>query len=276
MSGIGVKKSPSSKTIVEKSIDFEVSREQSIRSSERRAWIVAILATLLSFVLGAGYLFVMPLKEKIPYLITADAYTGTSTLTKLPDDFNVSVITANEAINKANVASYIVARESYDWDLWSQKDSNTIFAMSGPVVLKAYKEAFTDPRLAPDVVYGKKSMVRVKIKTLVLTGADEKGIPNGATVRFDRIVIDKTQDRASAAESFVATMAFEYKANLKMPEDYRVQNPLGFRVIAYRTDPEFAAQGRDVMARELSNTATPPPPMLAPSPPAEISRPSTK
>ena len=42
----------------------------------------------MSVVLLSGYFYVLPLKEKVPYLVMADAYTGTSTVARLIGDFN--------------------------------------------------------------------------------------------------------------------------------------------------------------------------------------------
>ena len=38
--------------------------------------------------------------------------------------------------------------------------------------------------------------------------------------------------------AFVATVAYEYVDSSTLPEDKRLQNPFGFRVISYRNDSE--------------------------------------
>lgn len=97
-----------------KSSSYEVTIADMARRSERRAWRIAAAATLMSLMLGAGYFYFLPLKEKVPYLVMADAYTGTSTVARLRDDFSKSSITASEAINRSNVAHFILAREGGD------------------------------------------------------------------------------------------------------------------------------------------------------------------
>ena len=57
---------------------FEVSVADMAKKSERRAWIVAFSATTMAVLLAAGYIFIMPLKEQVPYLVLADPYRGTS------------------------------------------------------------------------------------------------------------------------------------------------------------------------------------------------------
>jgi type IV secretion system protein VirB8 len=39
-------------------------------------------------------------------------------------------------------------------------------------------------------------------------------------------------------DSEIATLTFVYKANLKMDDQYRIENPLGFQVTDYRVDAD--------------------------------------
>ena len=68
----------------------------------------------MSLILASGYFFLLPLKERVPYLVMADAFTGTSTVARLRDDFRNADVTRSEAINRSNVAHFVLARESYD------------------------------------------------------------------------------------------------------------------------------------------------------------------
>lgn len=94
-----------------RSNDFEVTIADIARRSERRAWLIAFGACLMSLILAAGYFYFLPLKEKVPYLVMADAYTGTSTVARLRGNFVDHSITASEAINRSNVSHFILARE---------------------------------------------------------------------------------------------------------------------------------------------------------------------
>lgn len=246
------KKRSTESKIVAKSIDFEVSITEGIRKSERRAWIVAICSVVVVVLMIIGMVLILPLKEKVPYLIMADPYTGTSSLSKITDNFAPRDITSSEAINKSNVAHFVIARESYDWDLINRRDWNTVFAMANSTVSTNYRNLYADDNPKnPDKVYGQAQSVRVKIKSMVLL-EDAKGVVNGATLRFDKLIINKAESRISDAEAYVATLAFEYKNNLAMAEDQRIENPLGFRVIAYRVDPEFATPANAVILKEVS------------------------
>jgi type IV secretion system protein VirB8 len=242
--------------VIERSVNFEITREHAIRQSERRAWMVAASSCTLALVLAAGYFFVMPLKEKVPYIVSVDSNSGVSIVAKLSDTFDNMTVSSRDALNKANITNFITAYEAYDWDLWNKRDGYIVYSMAEGGVLKAYQELYADKFISPDVIFGRKKVRRVKIKSLVLTDKNAKGIPTGATISFERIVIDKAYETAMFAETLVATMAFEYASNLEMKEEMRIHNPLGFRVTAYRVDPEATSStSRDLILRELSNAA---------------------
>ena len=89
MSNASPRKSTSAvERAVGRAVNFEVSIADLARRSERRAWGVAGVALATSLVLLGGYFYLLPLKEKVPYLVMADAYTGTSTVARLTGDFS--------------------------------------------------------------------------------------------------------------------------------------------------------------------------------------------
>lgn len=234
--------SPKIDGAIERSVNYEITVADLARRSERRAWMVAFGAILMSLILAGGYFYMLPLKEKVPYLIMADAYTGNATVARLRGDFNNNSITAAEAVNRANIANFIRARESYDWNLIGQRDWGTVFTMAEPQVASTYRALYStrNPN-GPLQVYGKKQAIRVKILSLQMFGADAKKGPSGATVRFQRSLFDKSSGAGRFLDSKIATLEFSYKPNLAMSEEDRLLNPLGFRVSAYRVDNDYSA-----------------------------------
>jgi type IV secretion system protein VirB8 len=234
--------SPKIDGAVERAVNYEITVADLARRSERRAWLVASGAMLMSLVLAGGYFYVLPLKEKVPYLIMADAYTGNATVARLRGDFNNNSITASEAVNRANIANFIRARESYDWTQIGARDWGTVFTMAEPQVASSYRELYSTRNPAgPLQVYGKKYAIRVKILSLQLFGGDPKKGPSGATVRFQRSLFEKAAGTSRFLDSKIATLEFSYKPNLAMSEEDRLLNPLGFRVSAYRVDNDYSA-----------------------------------
>ncbi|MNK23309.1 Type IV secretion system protein PtlE [compost metagenome] len=234
-------KSPEIDRAVSQGVNFEVTLAERARRSERRAWMVAWAAILMSLLLAGGYFLFLPLKEKVPYLVMADPYTGTATVARLTGNFNERDVTTEEAINKSNVAQFILARESYDSGLIGQRNWRTTLSMAGSAVSPAYMalHAETNPE-RPFRLYGGQRSVNVRILSIVLIGGGEGRRPTGATVRFQRSVYDKATGRSQPLDSKIATMEFTYDKNLRLGDEDRVLNPLGFRVTNYRVDNDFA------------------------------------
>jgi len=225
---------------VGRAVNYEVTVADQARRSERRAWRVAGASCVVSLMLAGGYFYFLPLKEKVPYLVMADAYTGTATVARLDGDWGQQDITLSEAVNKSNVAHFVLARESYDIDLMRLRDWTTVYTMSAPSVSAGYTKlhAAENPD-RPYNTYGDKAAIRVKILSITLINNAE-GRPTGATVRFQRTLYDKASGRTTPLDSKIATLTFTYKANLAMDEKYRVENPLGFQVTTYRVDNDYA------------------------------------
>lgn len=224
-----------------RSVNFEVTLADGVRRSERRAWIVATCAMGMSLLLAGGYVAVLPLKEKVPYLVMADAFTGTSTVARLSGDFNHASITASEAINRSNIAHFVLARESYDYALIRLRDWTTVYTMASPAVAAGYTglHAARNPD-SPFNVYGKSRSIRVSILSIQLLNGGGDATPRGATVRFQREIYDAASGTSRPLDNRIATLGFAYKANLSMDEKDRIENPLGFQVTSYRVDNDYA------------------------------------
>ena len=244
---------PNVENAISQSINFEVTVADFARRSEKRAWFVAFAAILMSLILAGGYYYMLPLKEKVPYLVMADAYTGTSTVARLTTDTNYQAVTANEAINKSNVAHFILARESFDRSLIGTGSWNTVHVMATNNVSAEYREVHSSKRTdTPAKLYGNAKAIRVKILSISLNrnsnkavvidakGVAVKGPPTSALVRIQRNLFTKSTGETELLDSKIITLEFSYNPNLKMEDDDRVLNPLGFQVTSYRADNDFS------------------------------------
>ena len=234
--------SPEIDRAVAHGVSFELTLAERARKSERRAWMVAWSAILMSLILAGGYFLFLPLKEKVPYLVMADPYTGTASVARLSGNFQDRDVTTEEAINKSNVAQFVLARESYDSGLVGQRNWRTTLSMAGPAVAPAYIALHSESNPErPFRLYGSASSVRTRILSIVLIGGGAGARPTGATVRFQRSLYDKGRGQAQALDSRIATLEFTYNPDLRLSEEDRLLNPLGFRVTNYRVDDDFAA-----------------------------------
>lgn len=224
---------------VNRAVDFEVSIADLAKRSERRAWAVALCSVAMSLALLGGYFYMLPMKEKVPYLVMADPFSGNATMARLVGNFSEEGISANEALNRSNIHHFVVSRESYDSALIGQGDWRTVYTMSAPDVAAGYTQLHSrnNPD-SPSIKLGSRIAIRVKILSIVFQagGTDVKT----ATVRFQRSLYDKSSGSNRFLDNKIATLSFKYDKNLRMSEADRVANPLGFRVVGYRVDSDFA------------------------------------
>ncbi|MEA9580020.1 VirB8/TrbF family protein [Xanthomonas nasturtii] len=226
---------------VQKAVNYEVSIADLARRSEKRAWIVAMMSTLVTVLTAGGYYYMLPLKEKIPYLVMADAYSGTSTIAKLEANFGGRAVSTSEALARSNIARFIISRESYDASNISDRDWNTVVSMGAASVLAEYRALHAANNASrPYNVYGRNRSIRINILSITLIGGKGKAY-TGATVRFQRNIYDKSSTVTTLLDNKIATMEFAYQDNLEMSDDLRVENPLGFRVTDYRVDNDYSA-----------------------------------
>ncbi|PNS07922.1 virB8 family protein [Solilutibacter silvestris] len=227
---------------VNKAANFEITVSDLARRSEKRAWWVAGLSLLLTLVMAGILAYMVPLKKEVPYLVMVDPYAGIARLARVTGDDGYQSVIAKEAISRANIASYILARESYDSGLINERDYRTVYTMSEPDVWSAYS-ASRDPRNpeSPATMYGARTAIRVKITSVTPLGARPGKPPTGATVRYQRQLYEKSNGATRVLDSRIATMEFAYRPELKMDrEDDNMVNPLRFRVINYRSDLDSA------------------------------------
>ena len=234
--------SPEIDKAVAQGVSYELTLTDQMRRSERRAWRVAGCAVAMSVILAGGYVLFLPLKERVPYLVMADPYTGTASVARLAGNFNERDVTMEEAINKSNVAQFVLARESYDSGLIGQRNWRTTLSMAGPAVAPAYINLHAEHNPErPFRIYGTGRSVRTRILSIVLIGGGEGRRPSGATVRFQRSLYDKSNGRVEPIDARIATLEFAYNPELRLSDEDRLLNPLGFRVTNYRVDLDFAA-----------------------------------
>jgi type IV secretion system protein VirB8 len=260
---------------IARSVNFELTIADLAKRSERRAWWVAFSAIAVALILAGGYFYMLPLKEKVPYIVMADAYTGTSTVARLTEDFTNRRISTSEAINRSNVAHFVLARESYDVAMMNLHDWTTTLTMSSPGVAAAYTALYsTNNPDSPYKTYGRERAIRVKILSIVLIGGGPNLTPKGATVRFQRSLYDKQTGVTRPMDSKLATLEFLYKTNLKMDDQNRIENPLGFQVTSYRVDADYDSTppaeiaGASLPSADAAGTGQPAPDAQTPQAPA--------
>lgn len=235
------KDTPKVAEAVSAAVNYETTIADLAIRSAKRAWFVAFAAILMSLLLSGGYYYMLPLKEKVPFLVMADAYTGNATVARLEGNFLDRSVTASEAINRSNVAHFVMMRESYDYSMMVLRDWRAVHSMSTSEVNVDYDNLYSknNPN-NPYTLYDRRSAIRVKILSISFIGGSATVAPKGATVRFQRSLYDKSNGAVKPLDSKIATMEFTYNKNLRLEERDRIENPLGFQVTSYRVESDFA------------------------------------
>jgi type IV secretion system protein VirB8 len=210
---------------------WDLNRAQAAERSMRRAWWVAAVATLLTLLALAAVAGLTPLKSVEPFVVRVDNSTGIVDV--------VPVLTGkaevSEAVPRYFVTQYVQARERYVGEL-AESDYEQVGAYHSPQMNQAWSAAWNrnNPE-SPLNQYADGTTVRVQVNAVsFLTPASGRG--DLAQVRF----VTARQQGGHGEEQvrqYVATLQYAY-GEPSRDDRLRAANPLGFKVLEYRKEPE--------------------------------------
>lgn len=218
---------------------WEIDRTLMLERSERRAWWVA-LAGLMLGLLGIAAVFAQgPLRRVVEIPIVVDRVTGEATIQQR---LSVETIPPMDALDKHNLATFVRARQGYSW-MFLQRDFDQVARMAVPAVFADYNRQFEgDGALQKKL--GASEDWRIDIVGVRLMASGRSGNRGEATVTYDKVVRLTDRNLPAVTTRHVASVVFQYQPKVMAKERDRLENPFGFVVTAYRSDPEI-------------NTATP-------------------
>lgn len=211
---------------------WEADRAALIARSERRAWLVALCACLVTAVAVAAVIALLPLKRVVPYVYAIDRQTGQLTLMDAAGQR--SIAGNQDLLDKHFANAYVIAHESYDWRLL-QTDFNNTVAFSAPQVGRDYVARFDGPR-AITKVWGANTERRVTVTSIQLA---PDAISQKVVVRYTIQQRDAQTNTLAPLEHYIATLAYEYHPDRTGKEQDLIRNPLGYTVTMFRADPEI-------------------------------------
>ena len=213
---------------------WEVDRALMLERSERRAWGVAIAGLLLGSI-GIAAVFVQgPLRRVVEIPIVVDRVTGETTIQQR---LSVETIPPMEALDKHNLATFVRARESYSW-MFLQRDFDQVARMAVPAVFADYNRLF-DGDAALQKKLGASEDWRINVVGVRLAASGRSGNRGEATVTYDKVVRLTDRNLPDVTTRHVASVVFQYQPKVLAKERDRLENPFGFVVMAYRSDPEI-------------------------------------
>jgi type IV secretion system protein VirB8 len=207
--------------------DFD--RAQAERRSARRAWWVAGTASLVAAVAVAAVAALTPLKTVAPFVIRVDNTTGVVDVVPAFE----APLAESQAVTRYLLSQYVITRERYVPAL-AEADYEAVGAMQGASLNQAWAALWNrqNPE-SPLNVHADGSQVRVQV-TSVSFLKPGSGREDLAQVRFVRIA---GQPGTEQARPYVATLQYAWGEPAK-DDRLRAANPLGFRVLEYRREPE--------------------------------------
>jgi len=221
-------------TAIEANRAWEVDRALMLERSERRAWWVAIAGLVLGLI-GIAAVFVQgPLRRVVEIPIVVDRVTGEATVQQR---LSVETIPPMEALDKHNLATFVRAREGYSW-MFLQRDFDQVARMAVPAVFADYNRQFEgDGALQKRI--GAAEDWRINGIGVRLAASGRPGNQGEATVTYDKVVRLTDRNLPEVTTRHVASVVYQYQPRVLAKERDRLENPFGFVVTAYRSDPEI-------------------------------------
>jgi type IV secretion system protein VirB8 len=214
--------------------NWELDRALVLEQSERRAWRVAIAGMALGFVGIAAVFAQGPLRRVVEVPIVVDRVTGEATVQQRLD---VETIPPLEALDKHNLATFVRAREGYSW-MFLQRDFDQVARMANPAVFTAYSRQFEGDAALQKRLTASEDW-RISIVGVRLAATGRSGNHGEATVTYDKVVHLADRNLPDTTTRHVASVVFQYEPKVLAKERDRLENPFGFVVTAYRSDPEI-------------------------------------
>jgi len=216
---------------------WEIDRIEALARSEIRAWRIAVAGTAFGLIGMAAVFAQGPLRRIVEIPIVVDKVTGEATVQQRLD---VETVPAMDALDKHNLATFVRAREGYSWN-FLQKDFDQVARMSVPEVFGAYSRQFDGADALQKKLAGTEEW-RINVIGVRLDAVRRTGNEGQATVTFDKVVRQPERNLPEVVSRHVATVQFQYQPKVLAKEKDRLENPFGFVVTAYRSDPEINTQ----------------------------------
>lgn len=214
---------------------WDTDRVAQFRRITRIAWRVAAAGWLCAVASAVALLLLMPLKEVVPYLVRVDASTGIVDVVPV----FVGHATPEEAVTRYFLTHYVSVCERFNFST-AESDYEECGAFHSAQRNQAWYALWTatNPN-SPLNLHKDGSSVRVQV-TSVSFFTRASGLSDLAQVRYLKAVRQGSGAEESVSH-WVATIQYAYAEAAKDPKTRR-WNPLGFKIVDFRTEPEVIGE----------------------------------
>lgn len=210
---------------------WDADRMEQTRRSARLAWWSAAGGWLCSMTAVAALLLLMPLKHVEPFVVRVDTTSGVVDVVPVYD----GNATLEESITRYLLTHYVGVCERFNFST-AESDYEECGAFhTAQRNQRWYEQWATSNPASPLNVFKDGSTVRAQVKSVSFF-ARSNGVSDLAQVRYL-----KGQRAAGGAQEqlthWIATIQYAYAAPSKDPRTRR-WNPLGFKIIDFKPEPE--------------------------------------
>jgi type IV secretion system protein VirB8 len=224
---------------------WELDRVAMLQRSERRGWLVGGLGVALAILSVMAVFAQGPLRQVVGIPIVVDKVTGETTIQQR---LSVESVPMMEALDKHNLAVFVRAREGYVW-WFLQRDFDQVARMAVPAVFADYNGQFEGETALQKKLAGAEEW-RINVVGVRLSPSGRRANAGVATVTYEKVVRLTDRNLPDVATRHVASLVYEYQPKVLAKEKDRIENPFGFVVTAYRSDPEIASPPVAAVARQ--------------------------
>lgn len=209
----------------------DLSWEADVLLNQRKAltsyrWLLGV-AVLVIVILAVAIAFLVPLKKVVPMVVMIDKLTGESSVVATANE----LVTTSQLTDKHWVKTFLISRERYNYRL-VQYDYDMVRRLASDKVWAGY-----EPLWEGESALQKVNKEDVEITPVILSITL---LPSGiATVRYELRARDFRTTTPLVTARRIATIRYAYETRNFASEADAIENPLGFVVRAYQTDPEF-------------------------------------
>lgn len=227
---------PALESYLSEAQSWELDRARQAERSAKSAWLVAATTSIIAVLAVAAVTGLTPLKQPVPVLIRVDSSSGIVDI--VPTYEGTTDI--GQLVTRNLLQNYVIARERYFYGT-AEADYELVASQNSPPLNQAWAALWaSDNPASPLNVYRDGTSIRTQIRSITFLKL-ESGKDRLAQVRFTRSMrVGGTGEEQ--VSHWVCTIDFTYVRPSK-DDKTRSLNPLGFRVVEYRTEPEVATMG---------------------------------
>lgn len=228
---------------------WDLDRIATLRLAERRAWRVAAAATLCTLLCAAAVVMLFPLVRIAPFLVRVDNSTGIVDVVPMI----AGPVDPGEAVTRYFLTHYVTVCERFD-PASAESDYIECGAFQTAQLNQAWYARWSPTNPAsPLNLYKDGSTVRASVVSVSFFRR-ASGVTDLAQVRYVKHV-RRAAGGAEEATHWIATIQYAY-ANPSKDVRSRSLNPLGFKVLDFRPEPEVTGGVQNDDARPGSPRAS--------------------